>query len=96
MPRWPRVNLRLHSVNESDADNHHNRAYNPNCDLYERSSAPIQRRVEAIVESEQEERHEAQEIEMRMRRHRRVIPRYTHLDAPDHAHYNQHDPSLEA
>ena len=59
------------------------------------SSAPIQRRVKAMIKSEQEQRHKAQEIVVSMRRHRRVIPGYRHLEAPDRIHYDQCDASLE-
>jgi hypothetical protein len=41
-------------VHETNPDGHRNRAHNPNRDLRKGSSAPVQRRVKTIVESEQE------------------------------------------
>jgi hypothetical protein len=83
-------------VHETNPDGHRNRAHNPNRDLRKGRSAPVQWRVKTIVESEQEQRHKAQEVEMSMRGHRRVVLWYAHLNAPDHTNHEQHNSSLEA
>jgi hypothetical protein len=65
------------------------RGGNPNADLRHSNSTTLYSRIMVIDHPEHKKRHPAQQIEMSVRGHRRVILRDGHDDAPDHA-----DPSM--
>jgi hypothetical protein len=84
-----RIAYLMPAVHKRDSEGQHHGGGNPNADLRQCSSATVDSRMKVIENSEEKKGHPAQQIEMSVRRHRRVILRYGHHYAPDHARQNQ-------
>src|SRR3954451_3924137 len=77
------------AVHKCHSEGQHQSGGNPNADLRHSNSTTVYSRMKVIEDPKQKKRHPAQQIEMSVRGHRRVILRDGHDDAPDHA-----DPSM--
>ena len=82
-------------VKETDAERQDHRTDNPDSDLNERRPAAIDRRMEVIEQTEQEQRHPPEQIKVCVSRHGRVVVRYRHDNSPDHACNHHQDGDRE-
>ena len=83
-------------VNETNANREDDRTDDPGGYLNERGPASVDRRMQVIENSKQEERNPAEQIEVGMRGHGRVIAEYGHNDSPDHSDDHRENGSREA
>src|SRR4051794_33461912 len=88
-PRRQSIAELVAAVHKCHSEGQHQSGGNPKADLRHSNSTTVYSRMKVIVDPKQKKRHPAQQIEMSVRGHRRVILRDGHDDAPDYA-----DPSM--
>src|SRR6185437_79569 len=82
-------------IDETDTDGENHGSDDPEPDLHQHAPPLLERRPKPVVDAEQEKRHPAQQIKMRMCGKRRMVLRDRHLDAPDHARDDEENRCLE-